>query len=626
MPTTGANLDIHKRHELILEGTNIGTWEWNIETGETIFNERWAGMIGYTLEELGETDINTWSQFVHKDDLIVSDQALELHLQGKSPNYECEARLKHRDGHWVWILDKGKVVSWNEKGEAAWMMGSHIDITEVKNKEALLERYADLLDKSNSVAKIGTWEVNLETLYTHWSSMTRQIHEVEGSEDYAIKNAIEFFKEGTSRDIIIQATNAAIELGKPYDEELQIVTPTGKEKWVRAIGIPEMHHGECKRVYGLFQDIDEKTRMHQQLAMQEKQFGNTFEYAPNGIALIGLDGAWLNVNNSLCSMLGYSKQELKHMSFIQITHIDDIDRDWSLVKELLSGKRDSYEMEKRYIHKNGDTIWAILAVSIVRDENGNPVHFVSQINNISEVKNAQLEIQNLLDITREQNDRLLNFAHIVSHNLRSHVGNFSMLLDLIELEAPQATENDFFPLLKHSTESLQETIMHLNEVVAINSGLTPNLSTLDLARFVDKACMNLKGELIEFEVEIINTIPVDTKILGIAAYVDSIILNFLSNAIKYRSPDRKPIIRLSVEKAQNFTVLSIADNGLGIDLSLHGNKIFGMYKTFHGNPGARGVGLFLSKNQLDAMQGKVELESTVNMGTTFKLFFLDDEN
>jgi len=314
------------------------------------------------------------------------------------------------------------------------------------------------------------------------------------------------------------------------------------------------------------------------------------------------------------------------MTFTDITHEDDVDRDWSLVNELLKGTRTSYEMEKRYIHKNGAIIWAILAVSLVRDELGEPMHFVSQINNISEVKQAQIEIQNLLDVTREQNDRLLNFAHIVSHNLRSHVGNFQMLLDLLQIEVPESTENDFFPLLKHSAESLQETILHLNEVVALNSEKIVTLVSLGLRGFADKASMNLQGEILESDVTIINDIPANAKIKGVAAYVDSVMLNLLSNAIKYRSPNRKPQIHLFVQKEGAELVLCIKDNGLGIDLNRYASKLFGMYKTFHGNKDARGVGLFLSKNQMEAMKGRIEVESVVNQGTTFKLYFIDAEN
>jgi len=621
-----SNLDIITRYELVLVGTDIGTWEWNIKTGETIFNERWAAMIGYTLEELGKTDIETWANFVHPEDLEPSDKALDLHFKGKVPYYECEARLKHKAGHWVWILDKGKVVSRDAEGNPEWMMGSHIDITDVKNKERLLDRYADLLDKSNTVAKIGTWEVDLETLHTHWSSMTRQIHEVAENDEFVLKNAIDFFKPGSSRETIVRLFNEAVEQGKAYDEELQIITAKGTEKWVRAIGIPEMKNGECKRVYGLFQDINEKAELHRQLVVREKQFRNTFEFAPNGIALVAIDGSWLNVNNSICRMLGYSEEELRRMTFTDITHEDDVDRDWSLVNELLKGTRTSYEMEKRYIHKNGAIIWAILAVSLVRDELGEPMHFVSQINNISEVKQAQIEIQNLLDVTREQNDRLLNFAHIVSHNLRSHVGNFQMLLDLLQIEVPESTENDFFPLLKHSAESLQETILHLNEVVALNSEKIVTLVSLGLRGFADKASMNLQGEILESDVTIINDIPANAKIKGVAAYVDSVMLNLLSNAIKYRSPNRKPQIHLFVQKEGAELVLCIKDNGLGIDLNRYASKLFGMYKTFHGNKDARGVGLFLSKNQMEAMKGRIEVESVVNQGTTFKLYFIDAEN
>lgn len=611
-----------KRYEQILEGTNIGTWEWNIQTGETILNERWAEIIGYSLQELGKTDITTWTKLVHPHDLVISDNALEAHIKGEEEFYFCETRMRHKNGQWVWILDRGKVVSWTEDGKPQWMAGSHQDITERKNREFMLQRYSDLLEKSNEAARIGTWEVDLEKLETHWSKVTREIHEVDNSIDYPIQDAINFFPEGESRNTITRLFNEAVEKGKPYDAELQIVTGLGNIKWVRAIGIPEMAGDECKRVYGLFQDITEKNRMHQQLVLQERQFRNTFEHAPNGIAMVGIDGKWLMVNKSLCDMLGYSERELMELTFADITHEEDISPDWDLVNEILAGKRESYQMEKRYIHKDGYIVWALLAVSLVRDDNGEPLHFISQINDISYQKKSQEEIQHLLDTTREQNARLFNFAHIVSHNLRSHVGNFSMLLELILLEAPDCAENEFFPLLQHSAESLHETIGYLNEVVAVNSPEESEMHPLDLSRFVDKALKDLNAQLMEIDAVIDNQVEENIMVYGIPAYLDSILLNFLSNTIKYRSKERKLKVRITARPVQEnkFLELTIQDNGLGINLSLHGSKLFGMFKTFHGNEDAKGVGLFISKSQIEAMGGKVEVESEENKGASFKVY------
>ncbi|WP_297335010.1 PAS domain-containing protein [Algoriphagus sp.] len=138
----------------VIEGTGAGTWEWNVQTGETVFNEEWANMIGYTLDELEPITIQTWIQHTHPDDLKKSGAALEAHFQGKAPFYQCEARMKHRDGHWVWILDRGRVFSWTDEGKPLLMFGTHIDISEKKIKEEELELLNEKLRATNSELKV----------------------------------------------------------------------------------------------------------------------------------------------------------------------------------------------------------------------------------------------------------------------------------------------------------------------------------------------------------------------------------------------------------------------------------------------------------------------------------------
>ncbi|MFV1923037.1 MAG: CHASE domain-containing protein [Methylotenera sp.] len=128
----------------ILEGTRAGTWEWNILTGETHFNENWAKMIGYELKELEPISINTWLKFVHPKDAQISEALLAKHFSGESAYYECEARMKHKDGHWVWVLDRGKVTSWSPDGMPLLMSGTHQDINERKQLEFELKRQAHL--------------------------------------------------------------------------------------------------------------------------------------------------------------------------------------------------------------------------------------------------------------------------------------------------------------------------------------------------------------------------------------------------------------------------------------------------------------------------------------------------
>ncbi len=133
----------------ILRGTNAGTWEWNIQSDETTFNHRWADIIGYTLEEISPVSIKTWKEFTHPDDLEKSSHLLEKHFAGRLDYYECEARMKHKNGSWIWVLDRGKVVSWTKDKKPLMMMGTHQDITKTKSIQTALKTSKDEAEAAN---------------------------------------------------------------------------------------------------------------------------------------------------------------------------------------------------------------------------------------------------------------------------------------------------------------------------------------------------------------------------------------------------------------------------------------------------------------------------------------------
>ncbi|WP_394170729.1 PAS domain S-box protein [Saccharospirillum alexandrii] len=138
-----AEAELQRREQLervhlraVVEGTGAGLWEWNVQTGATVFNERWAEIAGYRLTELEPVSIATWQTLVHPDDLASSEALLNAHFNGETPAYELACRMRHKQGHWVWVLDRGKVVSWTADGRPEWVMGTHIDITDLKDSEA----------------------------------------------------------------------------------------------------------------------------------------------------------------------------------------------------------------------------------------------------------------------------------------------------------------------------------------------------------------------------------------------------------------------------------------------------------------------------------------------------------
>jgi len=247
--------------------------------------------------------------------------------------------------------------------------------------------------------------------------------------------------------------------------------------------------------------------------------------------------------------------------------------------------------------------------------------FIMAMEDITIRKMREYDLDRTIQLMTDQNKRLLNFSYIVSHNLRSHTSSIKSIIRILENVQSEEERKEFLNHLYSVSEALDTTLLNLNEVVSIHNNLNITMEMLDLHEYVIKAIALLKTEIEARKVIIHNRVPRGTMVKYNPAYLESVVLNFMSNAVKYSSPDRIPEIELDTYHQKDKTVLKITDNGIGIDMKRHGSKLFGMYKTFHGNKDARGIGLFITKNQVEAMHGKIEVESELGKGTSFKIYF-----
>jgi signal transduction histidine kinase len=241
------------------------------------------------------------------------------------------------------------------------------------------------------------------------------------------------------------------------------------------------------------------------------------------------------------------------------------------------------------------------------------------VEDITERRRAEEELKQSFEVVSEQNKRLLNFSYIVSHNLRSHTSNIQSISSFLEIAETQKERDDMIALLKQVSHSLNETMSNLNEVVSIRTNINLTVEPLNLHDYIERAKVVLSKQMQSKFAKVQNLVPSNSEVLYNAAYLESILLNFISNAVRYSHPERKPVIRISYDDAQKK--LTIADNGIGIDLEKNGEKLFGMYKTFNNNPDSKGIGLFITKNQIDSMGGRIETESKLGVGTTFTIYF-----
>ena len=253
-------------------------------------------------------------------------------------------------------------------------------------------------------------------------------------------------------------------------------------------------------------------------------------------------------------------------------------------------------------------------------EAGEEPYVVGFSQDITERIKIEKELKKSFRLVSDQNKRLLSFSYIVSHNLLSHTSNIKSLLGFLEDADSLEEKQQMIQHLKTVSDSLNETMLNLNEVVSIQTNINLVIEPLNLVEYINKAINVLGLQISNKKASIINNVSKEIVVNCNPAYLSSIIQNFVSNALKYSYSDRQPIISLECFVQGETILFQISDNGIGIDLKINGDKLFGLYKTFNGNLDAKGVGLFICKNQIEAMGGRIELESELNEGTTFKIY------
>ncbi len=526
----------------------------------------------------------------------------------KSEKYSCASKRA------IWY--KWKVYFWNDDNEEADRFTIvRDDITESKRNE-------ELLAKSLSVARIGGWEYDLVANTLYWTDVTKEIHEV--GKDYIpnLEEGINFYKPGEDRVKIAALVGDAIREGKPYDTELKILTAKGRELWVRAKGEAEFVNGQCVRLFGTFQDIDEKKKVELELKEVSNRMAIATQAANVGVWEYNVVDNKLVWDDNMYRLYGILKEDFSgvYEAWTAAVHPEDQHNWQRRIQMAISGERE-FDTEFRVVWPDGEIRYIRAFAITQRDQDGKAVRMIGTNWDITETRKTENKLKNLVKFSSEQNESLMNFAHIVSHNLRSHSSNLSMLTGFLSKEGNEEEKLKLIQMLEESTESLNETVKHLSEVVQVKTGTSEKRRPVNLK----SACQNVEKTLTlllkEKRTRCIYNIPDSIYINAIPAYLESILLNLYSNSIRYSHPDRDLELKIGAREDGSQIWLNFSDNGLGIDLEKYGDKIFGMYKTFHRHRDAKGIGLFITKNQIDAMNGEITVESKVNSGTTFHLRF-----
>ncbi|NAY92254.1 PAS domain S-box protein [Muricauda sp. JGD-17] len=606
-----------------LEVARIGGWEVDL-LDNTIYWSKITREIHEVPEDFVpnlETGISFYKEGYSRDTITrLVKEGIE-----NGASWDTELQIVTANGKDVWVRAIGEPEMVD--GKCVRLVGTFQDIDRSKKAEIAYKLVSERHARATRTAGIGIWEYDIVNNDLYWDENMYRLYGVKKSDFEGVYSAWESCVLPEDQEESAKAVSDAIAGKGDFDTNFRVRWPNGEIRWIKAeASVMRDENGKALKMIGVNQDITELKTAQLQLIQSEESLQGAFENSSVGMALVSQDGSFIKANQSLCKSLGYTSGELSRLTFQEITHPDDIDIDLSLLSEVINGDRSTYQIEKRYFNKKGQVVHVFLTVTAVKKINGELSHFISQIVDITSRVEASNKLKGLLELTTSQNNSLLNFAHIVSHNLRSHTANLSMITGfLLDNEISTEEHQESLKMLKRAANGLDETIAHLNEVVQVKLEAGKKLRKISLAKTVNKVLKDVSALITENRQQVLVNTPKEVYIKGISAYVESIVLNLITNAIKYRDPQKEGKININITVEGNHVVLEVEDNGLGIDLDRYGKKLFGMYKTFHKHKDARGIGLFITKNQIESMGGAITVESEVNKGTIFKVKFLKAE-
>jgi PAS domain S-box-containing protein len=357
----------------------------------------------------------------------------------------------------------------------------------------------------------------------------------------------------------------------------------------------------------------------EQLSFIDRNYRSIIENNSFYIVKTDLYGRYTYLNPLCCSHFSLDKQNISGQSFTDLI----MPEDYQIYTDTI----------KKCFHQAGQSNWVILRslrdntivftqweFKVEKCQLDQPIEIIGIGHNITSIIRQQ-ELQALHDITTEQNKKLINFTYVISHNIRSHIANIISIIELNDL-CNEEEKVISWNIIKKSINGLDSTIHHLNDIITIQTNTNLPIESIQLRHELRQIINSINMIFDKAHTKIIYHFDESASIETNPAYLDSIVLNLLTNAVKYRSAERALQIDLSVLEEEEYKIMVFKDNGIGIDLEKNGDKIFGLYKTFHGNADAKGLGLYIIKTQIEAMGGKIEVDSIFGESTTFKVYFL----
>lgn len=561
---------------------------------------------------------------ITREDLALAMDLFDAHVasKGKIP-FEIKVKYLSKYGSSIYMLIKAAVSRWNENGEALSMKGCNMDITNfVARKNELFlqnEKYDLVLESINA----GVWERNLVTGSEWWSD---KFYELLGYKPGEIKASFYNFQNYLLHpdDVkkVEQAIAADLAKNQPHLLEVRLLHKDGNYYWFETAGsVKHNAEGRPEKMVGSIINRHKKVTLEAEL--------EDIRYLLNETGKITKAGGWefrFDGSGSAWTPHVFDIFEISNQTPPSVEESINFFKGAS--REIISSAFDKlvafgrpYDLELQMLTAKGNRKWIRTTGKPLLNSEGKSIGAAGMVQDITCQKERELELIRINEMNTEQNKRLNNFAQIVSHNLHSHAGNISSLINLFEISQTAEEKTEVLQHLKKMSGSLNNTIDELHHLVRAQNDVASVKTDVSFESVFKNVLNILRPNTRQANAVIESDFEPCACIRYVPAYLESILLNLISNSLKYHHPQRAPHIMVKTYQKNNSCFLSVSDNGSGIDLERNHDQIFGMYNTFHANPDARGIGLYITRTQVESLGGKIYVCSTPGEGTTFTIQF-----
>ncbi len=648
--------DERRRLADIIEATHAGTWEWNMQTGQAVFNERWAEMFGYQLSGLEPFTSHSWEQFVHPDDLKLANKLLEQHLAGLSDYYQCDLRMRHKDGHWVWIADRGRITQRTANGEPLIISGTHMDITERREADQRIreseEQFRRLFEDTKEAVSI------LED--GRFVNANRACLDMLGLDNFdALKN---LRPEQLSPQY---QPDGQLSSGKA-NEMMHIALKNGSHQfeWLHArangdcfpteVLLTAIRRNERALLHAVWRDITEKKkaetelanyRQHlevlvaertgelktanEQLKISEERLGFALAASNDGIWDWNLRDNSTYCNNAYFQMLGYELGELPqdaNSHWIQLLHPEHRAHIVRQAQQELQNKG-FYEMEFQMRAKDGSYKWILSRAKVVeRDASGQPVRAVGTHTDLTARKELELALLAAKEQAEAANLSKSTFLANMSHEIRTPMNAILGMSHLLQRELNQPDQLDKLDKITYASKHLLSLINDILDLSKIEAErLQIEETPINVAALLDHAYSMMaeraRGKGLRFSKELDDALAA-MPLLGDPLRIGQILINYLGNAIKFTDAGEISLKAcLLTQSAEHIEVrFEVRDTGIGLDDEQQA-RVFEAFEQGQSSTtrkyGGTGLGLTISRHLANMMGGTVGVTSIKGSGSTF---------